>query len=74
MDTLDGDQVFIYMSLIQGTTLEQRWGALNEEEREAICKELNGMVKAWRSLGQPGQVLYVGELFDSIAVPGQNHA
>ena len=28
----DGDQVFIYMSLIKGEILEQRWGVLNEEE------------------------------------------
>ncbi|CAI7638212.1 unnamed protein product [Penicillium bialowiezense] len=60
--TEDGRQVFIYMSLIGGETLEQRWGALSHEEREAVCKELNGMAKAWRSLEQPDQVLYVGGL------------
>ncbi|KAI2747490.1 hypothetical protein DTO013E5_781 [Penicillium roqueforti] len=60
--TEDGDQVFIYMSLIGRETLEQIWGALNDEEREAVCKELNGMVKSWRSLEQPNQVLYVGGL------------
>lgn len=59
--TEDGRQVFIYMSLIGGETLEQRWGALSHEEREAVCKELNGMAKAWRSLEQPDQVLYVGK-------------
>ncbi|RMJ24444.1 Phosphotransferase enzyme family [Aspergillus sp. HF37] len=59
--TEDGGQVFIYMSLIGGEPLEQRWGALNDEEREAVCKELNGMVKAWRSLEQPDQDLYVGK-------------
>ena len=64
--TEDGDQVFIYMSFIEGETLEQRWGAFNDDEREAVCKELNGMVKAWRSLKQPTQVLYVGILFDSL--------
>ncbi|KAJ5928402.1 hypothetical protein N7466_007358 [Penicillium verhagenii] len=57
--TKDGRQVFIYMSLIKGETLEQRWGALNNDEREAVCKELNGMVKAWRSLEHPDQALYV---------------
>lgn len=59
--TEDGGQVFIYMSLIGGEPLEQRWGALNDGEREAVCKELNDMVKAWRSLEQPDQVLYVGK-------------
>ncbi|KAJ5977579.1 hypothetical protein N7501_000921 [Penicillium viridicatum] len=60
--TEDGGQVFIYMSLIAGEPLEERWGALKDDEREAVCKELNGMVKAWRSLEQPDQVLYVGGL------------
>ncbi|KAJ5201753.1 uncharacterized protein N7498_006416 [Penicillium cinerascens] len=59
--TENGGQVFIYMSLIRGETLEQGWGALNDEERNAVCKELNGMVKAWRSLEKPDQVLYVGK-------------
>ena len=59
--TKDGGQVFIYISLIAGEPLEQRWGALNDEERGAVCKELNSMVKAWRGLEQPDQVLYVGK-------------
>lgn len=59
--TEDGGQVFIYMSLIEGETLEQRWGVLSQEEREAICRELNSMVKAWRSLERPDQALYVGK-------------
>jgi hypothetical protein len=57
--TKDGGQVFIYMSLIEGETLEQRWSSLNDKEREAICKELNDMAKAWRLL-QP-DLLYVGK-------------
>jgi hypothetical protein len=72
--TEDGGQVFIYMSLIGGEPLEQRWGALNDEEREAVCKELNGMVKAWRSLELPDQVLYVGKWSEFIAVASQNYA
>jgi aminoglycoside phosphotransferase len=36
--TTNGGQVFIYMSLIRGEPLEQRWGALNDEERKAVCK------------------------------------
>ena len=58
--TVDGDQTFIYMALIEGETLEQRWHALNEEERETVCKELNSMAKAWRSLEPPN--FYVGKL------------
>ncbi|KAJ5560396.1 hypothetical protein N7513_002795 [Penicillium frequentans] len=46
----------------EGETLEQRWVALNDMERMAVCKELNGMVKAWRSLEKPDQVFYMGGL------------
>lgn len=59
--TEDGGQVFIYLSLIEGETLGQRWGALNKEEKKAICKELNGMARAWRSLEQPHETPYVGK-------------
>jgi len=61
--TEDGGQVFIYMSLIEGETLEQRWVALNEGERVAVCKELKSMAKAWRSLEHPDhdQTLYLGK-------------
>ncbi|OAL72012.1 hypothetical protein A7D00_4044 [Trichophyton violaceum] len=33
----DKGQVFIYMELIKGVTLEQRWGSLGPAERVAIC-------------------------------------
>lgn len=62
--TEDGGQIFIYMALIDGETLEQRWAALNEEERVAVCRQLNGMVKAWRALEKRDQTLYVGKYRD----------
>ena len=34
--TEDGGQVFIYMELIAGETLETRWGSLNDEERSCL--------------------------------------
>ncbi|KAG7150347.1 hypothetical protein HYQ46_000714 [Verticillium longisporum] len=60
--TEDEGQGFIYMSLIEGDTLEQRWIDLNEIERQAICAELKPMVKAWRGLKQDGQEPYVGSI------------
>ncbi|WEW58270.1 hypothetical protein PRK78_003738 [Emydomyces testavorans] len=58
----DGGQRFIYMSLIEGETLQERWGNMNEDERQAVCKELRHMVKAWRALKQDGHDRYVGSL------------
>lgn len=43
-------QVFIYMELVQGVTLEQSWDTLSEEDRTSVCKELGGMVREWRGL------------------------
>jgi hypothetical protein len=42
--THDGDQVFIYMELVQGATLEQRWESLDLAEREGVCGQLRGML------------------------------
>lgn len=48
----DGDQMFLYMALIEGDTLQTRFHALRETERQAICKELRSMVNVWRALKQ----------------------
>jgi hypothetical protein len=59
--TEDGGQRFIYMALIEGDTLEERWADMNEGERLAVCKELRNMVKAWRALEQDGHDHYIGK-------------
>ncbi|KAE8394998.1 kinase-like domain-containing protein [Aspergillus alliaceus] len=58
----DGGQVFIYMSLIDGETLQERWSDMNENERQSVCKELRHMVKAWRALEQDSHSHYIGSL------------
>lgn len=58
----DGNQRFLYMALIEGDTLQTRFYALSETERQAICKELRSMVDAWRALKQSKDFQYVGEL------------
>lgn len=59
--TEDGCQTFIYMSLIEGETLQQKWGDMNEDERQSICEELKYMVKAWRALEQDSNDHYIGK-------------
>ncbi|KAI1905945.1 hypothetical protein LOZ12_006396 [Ophidiomyces ophidiicola] len=56
----DGGQRFIYMSLIEGETLQERWRDMNDHERWTICKELRYMVEAWRSLKQDTHDYYIG--------------
>lgn len=59
--TEDGCQKLIHMSFIEGETLQQRWGDMNEDERQSICEELKHMVKAWRSLEQDSNNHYIGK-------------
>ncbi|EZF98633.1 hypothetical protein H113_01491 [Trichophyton rubrum MR1459] len=46
----DKGQVFIYMELIKGVTLEQRWGSLGPAERVAICEQLRDIILDYRRL------------------------
>ncbi|KAH7233133.1 kinase-like domain-containing protein [Fusarium tricinctum] len=62
----DGDQRFLYMALIEGDSLQARFHALSETERQAICKELRSMVNAWRTLKQSKDFQY-----SVIARPGR---
>lgn len=62
----DGDQIFLYMALIEGETLQQRFASLNETERQAVCAELKCMVQTWRQvLAQSDDDLYIGNKNDS---------
>lgn len=54
-------QTFIYMDLVEGVTLQDRWATLNETERRSVCEELSHMVQAWRTLQQERNERYIGE-------------
>lgn len=58
----DGEEVFIYMQLIQGSTLEQRWDRLCETERFNLCDQLRNMVAALREIKQGPGESYVGSI------------
>lgn len=59
--TEDGEQRFIYMSLIEGDQLNRRWPNLSESDRQAVCQELRQMVEAWKAVEQDGDCRYLGE-------------
>ncbi|KAK2049291.1 kinase-like protein [Colletotrichum somersetense] len=58
----DDGQLFMYMSLIEGVTLQERWCDLNEDERRMICEELKEMLRALRALEQVSHDRFVGSL------------
>jgi hypothetical protein len=49
---VDGDYVFIYMELIQGESLYNRWDYLSDLDRESICHELRDIVLSIRQVEQ----------------------
>lgn len=55
-----GVRRFIYMSLIEGDTLLDRWDCLNEDEKRAVCGELNRLLQPLRSLEQGPHNIYIG--------------
>ncbi|PYH37967.1 phosphotransferase enzyme family protein [Aspergillus neoniger CBS 115656] len=60
--TEDNGQKFIYMSLIEGDTLADRWGGLSDDEKRAICEGLHRFVGLLRTLEQDTRDKYVGNL------------
>jgi hypothetical protein len=57
----DEGEVFIYMELVKGVTLEERWEALVEEERGSVCGQLRDIVLALRSLKQDPDDKFLGK-------------
>lgn len=56
----DGGQTFVYMALIEGETLMARWGSLDDNEKQAIFKELHFLIKLLRTLKQDTHDQYIG--------------
>lgn len=46
----DDKETFLYMQLVRGDTLEQRWPHLSNAEKSACCEQLKPMVEALRCL------------------------
>ncbi|KAF4837692.1 hypothetical protein CGCSCA4_v011846 [Colletotrichum siamense] len=51
---------FMYMSFVEGDTLEERWSEVAEDERLDVCKEPRAMVDAWSAWGQDQSERYIG--------------
>lgn len=46
------DRVLIYMELVSGTTLEERWDDLNLSEKDSLCEQLSQILLSLRQLKQ----------------------
>jgi aminoglycoside phosphotransferase (APT) family kinase protein len=64
----DGNEVFIYMQLIEGQTLEDIWDKLAQTDRALIRHQLRHIVTSLRSLRQASGDPFVGKFWLSYRV------
>jgi hypothetical protein len=57
----DDDQVFIYMELVDGMTLEKSWDTMTEGEKTSVGQQLHDMVDALRGLKQDSWPPFIGK-------------
>ncbi|KAF4459748.1 phosphotransferase family [Fusarium albosuccineum] len=58
----EDDQMFIYMELVEGTTLERRWDSLCRNERINVCEQLRSMIDEVRQLQQDPKNQFLGHI------------
>jgi aminoglycoside phosphotransferase len=61
--THDGGQVFIFMELVRGVSLERRWESLSEVDREGVCRQLREMISGLRELRHAPGEFFIGMTF-----------
>ncbi len=56
----EGKETFIFMELIDGLSLEDRWADLSTEERHNVVQELRGILLTLREAKQDSEYPFVG--------------
>ena len=56
------NEIFIYMELIQGVTMKQRWSdpGVSDSDRLSLCKQLRQMVSSLRQLQHVSSDMFIG--------------
>ncbi|KAF4993412.1 hypothetical protein FGRMN_6499 [Fusarium graminum] len=60
--TEEDDQIFLYIQLLQGATLEKRWETLCDDERVSVCGQLRDMISDLRQLKQEPEDQFLGHI------------
>ena len=58
---IDGAETFIYMQLVQGDTLRDRWDSLSYSDKTAVCQQLRQITISLRQLEQDQDELFIGK-------------
>lgn len=56
----DQKETFIYMQLMPGPNLEERWDTINENDKVAVTDQLHDIMKSLRSVKQCSQAPLIG--------------
>ncbi|KAI9837320.1 MAG: hypothetical protein M1819_000394 [Sarea resinae] len=59
---VDEDQIFIYMQLIRGQTLAERWDFLSHSDKSTICDQLRQMIASLRRTEQDPSDPFIGSI------------
>ncbi|KLJ07850.1 hypothetical protein EMPG_16680 [Blastomyces silverae] len=58
----DGGEVFLYMELIHGQTMEKAWDSMSSKDRAQVCSELQTCISNLRWLRQDPQDPFIGNI------------
>ena len=58
---IDGNEAFIYMQLIQGDTLRDRWDSLSVLDKRSVCHQLRQITISLRQLEQDPNNPFIGK-------------
>lgn len=58
---VDGQEVFLYMQLIRGPTLLERWGTMSYQDKQLVCSHLRLILQFLRSTKQDPSTRFIGE-------------
>jgi hypothetical protein len=56
----DGDEMFLYMSLVDGIKLDRRWAEMSEMEKLDVSRQLNCMLVSLHAVQSPRDETYIG--------------
>jgi hypothetical protein len=63
---VDGQDVFLYMQLVRGPTLQDRWGSMSYDDKQSVCSHLRLVLQTLRTTKQDPSMKFVGQ---SVSIP-----
>ncbi|KAE8153130.1 phosphotransferase enzyme family protein [Aspergillus avenaceus] len=58
----EGDEKYIYMEYVNGTSLEQAWPIMGQEDKASICRELRTIYQCLRQVEQDPEDPFIGNV------------